>query len=260
MRELFEDVFRNEPLDPMEAARRNMRPNLRKRFYQNATVGKGAPYSLLLDDRVVKTPAGNMLAAPTAPLAEIIAAEWNTQGERIDPATMPLTKLANTAIDRATTEKSKIAAEILEFAGSDMVCYRAESPAGLVKYQTTHWDPIIAWAKADLKVDFATVNTITHRRQSPAALQALEAHITSLDPFSFVAVHNLSTLTGSALLAAMTGAGKISADAAWLAANVDEDWQIENWGEDVEAIARRAGRLHEFSTCVRFVNLAHNRA
>ena len=231
---------------------------LPKRFYKSVAVTD--QLGIALDGRHVKTPLKAALVLPTRPLAEAVAAEWDAQVDVINPHAMPLTKLANTANDRATTEKSKIAAEILEFAGSDMVCYRAESPAGLVKHQTTHWDPIIAWAKADLKVDFATVNTITHRRQSPAALQALEAHITSLDPFSFVAVHNLSTLTGSALLAAMTAAGKIPADAAWLAANVDEDWQIETWGEDVEASARRAGRLHEFSACVRFVNLAHNRA
>jgi chaperone required for assembly of F1-ATPase len=172
---------------------------------------------------------------------------------------MPLTKLANTAIDRATIEKAKIAAEILEFAGSDMVCYRAGNPAGLVLRQTDHWDPIIAWAKADLNADFAAVSTITHKSQPPAALQAMETHIASLDPFSFVAVHNLTSLTGSALLAVMVTAGKIPADAAWLAANVDEDWQIETWGEDAESGARRAGRFNEFSASVRFADLAHNR-
>jgi chaperone required for assembly of F1-ATPase len=230
---------------------------LPKRFYKSVAVTD--QLGIALDGRNVKTPLKAALVLPTRPLAEAVAAEWDAQVEVINPHAMPLTKLANTAIDRATTEKSKIAAEIIEFAGSDMVCYRAESPAGLVKRQTTHWDPIIAWAEADLKVDFATVNTITHKRQSPRALQALEAHIKSLDPFSFVAVHNLSTLTGSALLAAMTAAGKITAGAAWLAANVDEDWQIETWGDDAEASARRAGRSKEFSACVAFVNLAHNR-
>ena len=135
----------------------------------------------------------------------------------------------------------------------------AESPAGLVQRQTAHWDPVMAWAKADLNVGFATVTTITHRRQSPAGLHALEAYIQGLDPFSFVVVHNLSMLTGSALLAVMVASGKIAPDAAWLAANVDEDWQIGTWGEDAEAAARRAGRLNEFSACVAFVNLAHNR-
>ena len=230
---------------------------LPKRFYKAVAVTD--QLGIALDGRNVKTPLKAPLILPTRPLAEAVAAEWDAQVDVINPHAMPLTKLANTAIDRATIEKSKIAAEVLEFAGSDMVCYRAESPAGLILRQTTHWDPIIAWAKADLNINFTTVSTITHRLQSPAALQALEAHVKSLDPFSFVAVHNLTTLTGSALLAAMAAAGKIPADAAWLAANVDEDWQIETWGEDAEAMSRRAGRLNEFSACVRFVNLAHNR-
>ncbi len=230
---------------------------LPKRFYKSVAVTD--QLGIALDGRNVKTPHKAALVLPTRALAEAVAAEWDAQIDVINPHAMPLTKLANTAIDHATTEKSKIAAEILEFAGSDMVCYRAESPAGLVLRQTTHWDPIIAWAKADMNVDLKTVSTITHKRQSPAALQALEAHITSLDPFSFVAVHNLATLTGSALLAIMVAAGKIPPDAAWLAANVDEDWQIETWGEDAEAAARRAGRFHEFSACVRFANLAQNR-
>ena len=231
---------------------------LPKRFYKSVAVTD--QLGIALDGRNVKTPHKAVLVLPTRALAEAVAAEWDAQADVINPHAMPLTKLANTAIDRAILEKSKIAAEILEFAGSDMVCYRAESPAGLVLRQRTHWDPIIAWARADLKVDFTTVNTITHKHQSPTALQALEAHITSLDPFSFVAVHNLTTLTGSALLAAMVAVGKIPADAAWLAANVDEDWQIATWGEDDEAVARRAGRFNEFSACVRFVNLAHNRS
>jgi chaperone required for assembly of F1-ATPase len=230
---------------------------LPKRFYKSVAVT--GQFGIALDGRNVKTPLKAPLILPNRALAEAVAEEWETQVDVINPHAMPLTKLANTAIDRAISEKSKIAAEILEFAGSDMVCYRAEAPAGLVQYQNIHWDPIIDWAKLDLNVGFATVSTITHKRQLPAALHALEVHIKSLDPFSFVAVHNLSTLTGSALLAAMTAAGKIPANAAWLAANVDEDWQIETWGEDAEAAARRASRLHEFSACMRFVNLAHNR-
>jgi chaperone required for assembly of F1-ATPase len=230
---------------------------LPKRFYKSVAVTD--QLGIALDGRTVKTPLKAALVLPTRALAEAVAAEWDAQIEVINPHAMPLTKLANTAIDRAISEKSKITAEILEFASSDMVCYRAESPAGLVHRQTTHWDPIIAWAKADMNVDFKTVSTITHERQSSVALQAMEAHIKSFDPFSFVAVHNLTTLTGSALLATMVAAGKILPHAAWLAANVDEDWQIETWGEDAEASARRAGRLKEFSACVKFVNLAHNR-
>lgn len=230
---------------------------LPKRFYKSVAVTD--QLGIALDGRSVKTPLKAALVLPNRALADAVAAEWDAQVDVINPHAMPLTKLANTAIDRAIPERPKIAAEILEFAGSDMVCYRAEAPERLVLRQTTHWDPIIAWAKSDLNVNFATVSTITHKRQLPAALQAMEAHIASLGPFSFVAVHNLTTLTGSALLAAMVASGKIPLEAAWLAANVDEDWQIETWGADAEATARRAGRFNEFSACVRFVNLAHNR-
>ena len=230
---------------------------LPKRFYKSVAVTD--QLGIALDGRTVKTPLKAALVLPNRALAEAVAAEWDAQVDVINPHAMPLTKLANTAIDRAIPERPKIAAEILEFAGSDMVCYRAEAPVGLVLRQTTHWDPIMDWARSDLNVSFATVSTITHKRQLPAALKAMETHITSLDPFSFVAVHNLTTLTGSALLAAMVASGKIPLDAAWLVANVDEDWQIETWGQDAEANSRRAGRFNEFSACVRFVNLAHNR-
>ncbi|MEQ1522975.1 MAG: ATP12 family protein [Aestuariivirga sp.] len=230
---------------------------LPKRFYKSVAVTD--QLGIALDGRTVKTPLKAALVLPNRALAEAVAAEWDAQVDVINPHAMPLTKLANTAIDRAIPERPKIAAEILEFAGSDMVCYRAEAPVGLVLRQTAHWDPIMAWARSELNVSFAEVSTITHKRQLPAALKAMEIHITSLDPFSFVAVHNLTTLTGSALLAAMVASGKIPLDAAWLVANVDEDWQIETWGQDAEANSRRAGRFNEFSACVRFVNLAHNR-
>src|SRR5947207_13945475 len=114
MREMLEDLFGNEPLDPIEAARRNMRPNLRKRFYQAATVGEGTPYPVLLDGRAVKTPAGGTLAAPVLALAQAIAAEWNAQGERIEPATMPLTRLANTIIDGVAPNPGPVAEEVAE--------------------------------------------------------------------------------------------------------------------------------------------------
>lgn len=230
---------------------------LPKRFYKSVAVTD--QFGIALDGRSVKTPLKAPLVLPNRALAEAVAAEWEAQKELINLHAMPLTKLANTAIDRAVAEKPKITAEILEFAGSDMVCYRADRPAGLVLRQSQHWNPIIEWVLAELKADFETVGTITHKRQSAAALNALEAHIAALDPFSFVAVHNLTTLAGSALLAAMVAAGAIAPDGAWLAANVDEDWQIETWGEDAEATARRAGRRNEFSACVKFINLAHNR-
>lgn len=230
---------------------------LPKRFYKSVTVTE--QFGIALDGRNVKTPLKAPLILPNRALAEAVAAEWDAQIDVINPHAMPLTKLANTAIDRVASERPKYAAEILEFAGSDMVCYRAESPEGLVSRQSDYWDPVIAWAQSQLHANFITVGSILHRPQSAEALNAFAAHIAALDPFSFVALHNLTTLTGSALLAAMAVAGKLSAEAAWQAANVDEDWQIATWGTDEEAMARREGRLREFSACVKFVNLAQIR-
>ena len=147
MRELLEDLFGNEPIDPVEAARRNMRPNVRKRFYQAVTVGEGMAYPILLDGRAVKTTAGGALAAPSRPLAQAIAAEWDAQGERIDPAAMPLTRLANTIIDGVAPNPEPLRQEIANYLGSDLVCYRAATPEGLVARQAQHWDPVLAWAR-----------------------------------------------------------------------------------------------------------------
>ena len=126
MRDILEDLFGNEPLDPIESARRGLRVQLRKRFYQSASIGEGAPHPVLLDGRAVKTPAGGTLAAPVQPLAEAIVAEWNAQGERIEPATMPVTRLANTIIDGVAPNPEPIVDEIVKYLGSDLVCYRAD--------------------------------------------------------------------------------------------------------------------------------------
>src|ERR1700741_368833 len=147
MRELFEEVFGKDPLDPMESARRNMRPSLRKRFYERAAAGEGAPYPVLLDGRAVKTPAGSTLAAPSAALAQAIAAEWNAQGERIDPASMPLTRLANKIIDGVAQNAESVTQDIAKYLGSDLVCYRASAPEGLVAAQVRYWDPVLAWVR-----------------------------------------------------------------------------------------------------------------
>ena len=227
---------------------------LPKRFYKSVTVTD--QFGIALDGRNVKTPLKASLVLPNRALANAVAAEWDGQVDVINAHAMPLTKLANTALDRAVSERPKILAEIVEFAGSDLVCYRAGDPEELVSLQNQHWDPVISWARLCLNASFETVNTITHRHQPAEALHALETHIAALDRFSLVAAHNLTTLTGSALLAAMAVAGMIPAEAAWQAANVDEDWQIATWGKDDEAMARREGRQKEFSACVNFVNLA----
>lgn len=245
--ERFERLSRDRIVRPMP-----------KRFYK--VVGVTQKLEIALDGKIVKTPLKVPLVLATRALADAVAAEWDAQAEYINPGAMPLTKLANTAIDRATRERSGITLEILEFAGSDMVCYRVDKPASLVLLQTQYWDPVIAWAHDGPGAKFATVDSIRHINQSETALRAVRAHVDGLDAFTFTAVHNLTTLTGSALLALMLAADGISPEQAWLAANVDEDWQIATWGKDDEAEVRRVGRRREFLACVTFIELSRKRS
>src|SRR5215469_11560010 len=144
MRDVFEDIFTAEPIDPTEAARRAVRPNLRKRFYRAVALAEQAEgFVVVLDGRPARTPARRPLAAPTRALGQALAAEWDAQVERIDPSNMPLTRLANTITDGVAAASPEIAVEIEKYLGSDLVCYRAQSPEALVARQARHWDPIL---------------------------------------------------------------------------------------------------------------------
>ena len=242
MRDILEDLFGHAPLDPVEAARRNMRPALRKRFYQAVSVGEGPPFAILLDGRAVKTPAGGVLAAPARALAEKIAAEWDAQGARIDPAAMPLTRLANAIIDGVAPQPQPVADEIAKYLGSDLVCYRADTPDGLMRAHARHWDPIVAWARETLGARFVLGEGVMHVAQPGHAIAAARAAIPS-DPWRLGAAHVITTLTGSALIALALAAGELDVEQAWSAANVDEDWNMAQWGRDALALERRAVRF-----------------
>lgn len=254
MRDIFDDLFHNEPLDPTEAARRNLRPQLRKRFYTRAHVADAAPFSVLLDGRPVKTPAGNRLAAPTYRLAEAIAAEWEAQGERVDPATMPLTRLANTIVDGVAASPAPVSDEVSKFLGSDLLCYRADTPEGLVARQAQHWDPVLAWARDALGARFILGEGVMFVVQPDQAIAAARAAI-PVDPWRLGAVHMVTTLTGSALLALALAAGALDTDATWAAAHVDEDWNMDQWGRDEMALARRTARFAEMQAAATVLTL-----
>ena len=243
MRDILEDLF-NEVVDPTESARRNMRPQLRKRFYHRAHVGDAAPFAILLDDRPVRTPAGNALALPSRALGEAVAAEWDAQQERIDPAVMPLTRLVNSIIDGVATAPAPVAEEIAKYLGSDLVCYRADTPAGLVARQARHWDPILGWARDTLGARFVLAEGVMFAAQPDHAIVAASATIPS-DPWRLGAVNVITTLTGSALIALALSQGRLSVDDAWTAAHVDEDWNMSQWGRDELALDRRAKRFAE---------------
>jgi chaperone required for assembly of F1-ATPase len=244
MRELFENT---PPDDPIEAVRRNTRTVLPRRFYETAaTVAVADGHAVRLDDKPVRTPARRVLAAPTLALAGAIAAEWQAQQDVIDPAKMPLTRLANAIIDGVAEAPLPVAEEIGNYLASDLVFYRAGSPSGLVELQARHWDPILAWARQALGANFKLGEGVVYVAQPQAALAAARAAI-PLEPWRLGAVHVVTTLTGSALVALAMARGALSANAAWQAAHVDEDWNMAQWGRDEMAMARREFRFAEFS-------------
>lgn len=226
-----------------------------KRFYTSVTVGDGAFFQILLDGRAVKTPAKRALMLPTRALAEAIAGEWTAQDKLINPATMPLTRFANTAIDAVSETLDEVAADIVAYAGRDLLCYRAEAPSDLVCAQAAKWDPVIAWADKSLQARLRVVPGIMPVDQPSAALKAVAAALQPHDAFRLTALHVMTTLTGSALLGVAHARGVISADDAWAAAHVDEDYQIALWGEDYEASDRRHRRTTEFFAACRMLEL-----
>lgn len=253
MRDILTEIFENQPLDPREAARRGARPQLRKRFYRRAeageAAGEGGGFPLLLDGKPVKTPARRLLAAPTRALAEKIAEEWDAQQDVIDPARMPLTRLASAAIDVVADATGPVAGDVAQYLGSDLLCYRADAPDGLVERQAQRWDPVLAWANQALGARFVLAQGVVHVAQPGEAIAAARAKIPT-EPWRLGAVSSITTLTGSALLALALERGAIDADAAWAAAHVDEDWQISQWGSDRDALDRRTYRRAEFEAAV----------
>jgi chaperone required for assembly of F1-ATPase len=227
----------------------------RKRFYKQVEVTGEGPYGVVLDGRTIRTPGKRKLSVPSFSLAKAIAGEWAAQGDRIEPDRMWLTKLANTAIDRVEGDEERIRAEIVNYAGSDLVCYRAEEPESLVIRQGEFWDPVLSWAEETLGVRFVTVQGVMHQAQPPDTLKGVERYLHRFDAMELCALHNLATLTGSTLLALSIASGTLEPERAWLTAYVDEDWQAERWGEDEEAAERKTRRKQEFDAAVRFLGL-----
>ena len=235
-------------VDPIAAVRRLTAPLRQKRFYKSARMEAGeGGYTLHLDGCRAMTPGRRPLVVPDPTLAAAIAAEWEAQGEFIDPATMPVTRLANTAIDGVATRLAEVRYEILAYAGTDLLCYRAGEPEGLVERQRAAWDPILAWAERRYGVRFVLAEGIVHAAQPEVALSALAQAVEAFrEPFRLAGLHLATTLSGSALIALALAEGELDAEAAWAVAHVDEDWNIFQWGEDTEAASRRAPRLADF--------------
>jgi chaperone required for assembly of F1-ATPase len=246
MRELFDEVAGHSPLDPEEAVRRTTRGRRRKRFYAYAGVAETPKgFGITLDGKLVRTLSRRLLAVPTRELAEAIAAEWDTQKEIIDPVTMPVTRLANSVIDAVADRVEAVADDIAKYFHSDMLFYRAGHPDALVAREAEHWDPVLFWAADTLGAHFILTEGVVHVRQPDQAVAAARTALPT-DPWSIAAIHMVTTLTGSALLALALMRSVLDEDQVWAAAHVDEDWNIEQWGVDEEVAARRLARFLDF--------------
>ncbi|WP_157216726.1 ATP12 family chaperone protein [Flavisphingomonas formosensis] len=224
-----------------------------KRFYK--TVAIGDDRSILLDGRSVKTPARQPLMLPGAALAEAVAEEWRAQGETIDPRTMPLTGLANAAIDRVAPDPDAFTATLAPYAETDLLCYRADEPADLVARQAEAWDPLLEWARGRYDIGFEVVTGIVHRAQHEATVARLAAALAACDPFRLAALSPLVTIGGSLVAALALAEGRIEAGTAFEATHLDELWQAEQWGEDPFAADARAARRRDFEAAARFLAL-----
>jgi chaperone required for assembly of F1-ATPase len=239
--------------DPVRRAQIQMKKPLPKRFYKDVTVSEAAgSFAILLDGRGIKTPARNALVAPTAAMADLVAGEWAGQGEFIDPGSMPITRLANTAIDGIAKDPEAVFQDVLKFSTSDLLCYRADAPEGLVARQQAAWDPLIEWLAADVGARFILIEGIIHQQQPAAAIEAFSARLRKYDsPMQLACLHTMTSLMGSAMLTLALAESRVSLEEAWALAHVDEDWTIEHWGSDFEAEHRRAARWTEMQAAGR---------
>ena len=251
MRDIFSDL--SGPIlsdaDPVRRAQIQMKQPLPKRFYKDVAIGGTEDgFSILLDGRPVKTPGRRPLAVPTRAAADLLAREWQAQVEEINPLKMPVTRLANTAIEGVSSQIDPVFDDIINFAGTDLLCYRADKPQSLIDMQAKHWDPIISWAADTFGARFILVEGIIHRQQPAEAIEAftarLHAHRSAL---KLAALHTITTLTGSALITLAFAERRLTAEQAWQIAHVDEDWNVLQWGTDAEAEARRAARWTEMN-------------
>jgi len=225
-----------------------MSQTLPKRFYAQATsVEMEEGWGVLLDGRAVKTPARRLLLLPNLALAEMIVDEFNLVSEVINPAHMPLTRIANTVIDGIADNPSSVAEDIVRFISADMIFYRASEPEELVARQRAAWDPLLDFASTKWGCHFELGEGVLPLTQPRASMQAISHHLNQISsPFMLASLHVMTSLTGSGLIALAVGEGIISVQKAWEIAHLDEDWTNEHWGEDIQAMERRRYRQNEF--------------
>ncbi|WP_339950315.1 ATP12 family protein [uncultured Albimonas sp.] len=227
-----------------------------KRFWTQAAATQTAEgWGVALDGRPLRTPGKAALIAPTRALAEALAAEWDAQTEIVDPSSMPLTRSVNTAIDRVADKHAEVVEAVAAYAGSDLLCYRAPHPARLAARQAEAWDPLLDWAAREHGARLLCAEGVMHVSQPEAALVRLHAATAAHDPLALVALHELTVLSGSLVIALAVSAGQIGAEDGWARSRVDEEWQAEQWGEDGEAAAMAARKRADFLAARRLLDL-----
>ncbi|PVB60898.1 ATP12 family protein [Labrenzia sp. 011] len=247
MREFLEVMEEDAARDPEQRARDLSRRELPKRFYKEATHQPAdGGFSIHLDGRPVKTPGKTTLLLPNETLGAAVAAEWMAQEKVINPAAMPLTRIANSAQDAVSVRFGDVADDITRFAGTDALCYRAGDPQSLVETQRRLWDPVVDWAGGLLGGRFVLIEGIVHASQPETLLEAYRQRLDAETPLRLAALHTVTGLTGSAILALALRERHLDPDRVWAAAHVEEDFNIARWGEDAEAARLRAYKRTEF--------------
>jgi chaperone required for assembly of F1-ATPase len=231
--------------------------NAPRRFYKSVTVEPGdAGWHVLLDGKILRSPAKRDLALPTRAMAEAIAAEWAAQGEKVAPQTMPLMQLASTAVDRVAAERDRVLAETAGYGGSDLVCYRVTAPEDLARRQAELWQPLVDWVAARYDVALAVTTGIVAVPQPEHALASFRRVLEAMDVFALTALAALTGAAGSLVIALATAEGRLTAEQAAEAALLDELYQSAKWGSDPEAEQRRAAIRRDLSDCLAFLRLS----
>lgn len=227
-----------------------------RRFYKQATsVPCGQGHRIELDGKALRSPAKHELILPGRALAAAIAEEWARQGEKLAPHTMPLMQLAATAIDRVAPERPRVVDEVVGYAGTDLVCYRAAEPPALAGRQAQAWDPLIDWLRRRYDVSLVATNGIVAVAQPEATLEALRRVVAGMDHFTLAALASMTGAAGSLVIALALAGGEITPEEAAHAAQLDELFQAECWGEDKEAVDRRVAQLGDLVAAKRFLDL-----
>ena len=230
-----------------------------KRFWKSArAVDFGGGFSVELDGRDLRTPAGAPFIVPTVAMARAVTEEWNDQGREIDPNRMPVTRSANSAIDNVSSRAPEIAGMLAAYGDTDQICYRAAGPEALVARQSSAWDPLLAWVHRSFGVRLVAVEGVIHHPQSRRALKILREPLDGMTPFELTAMHDLVSISGSLVIGLAVSAGHESPERLWTCSRVDEAWQIEQWGEDTEAAHETARKRSAFLEAARFLGLSRS--